>query len=257
MEYHEAAKIFPMDEDSIQELAEDIQKHGLIQPIEVFEGKILDGRRRAAACLIAGVEPDYSEVNPVDPVAYVLSLNLHRRHLTQSQKAMIAANAVDVYEKLAKKRMSAGGGDKKSSSAKSGIASGRHPIQDAGKSSDKAGLALGVSGRSVSRAKRVQSDGAPEVSDAVASGKISLVKAEEIVQAYPKSEQPRVLQETLEDSAKKPSEVDAKSNGETKLIGKGVALANEAINCLIRIPKNDPLRKRGFQIVTDWIKANK
>lgn len=36
----------------------------------------------------------------------------------------------------------------------------------------------------------------------------------------------------------------------------GVEIANEAINCLIRIPKNDPLRKRGFQIVTDWIKAN-
>lgn len=39
--------------------------------------------------------------------------------------------------------------------------------------------------------------------------------------------------------------------------GKGVMLANEAINCLMRIPKNDPLRKRGFQIVTDWIRHNK
>lgn len=39
--------------------------------------------------------------------------------------------------------------------------------------------------------------------------------------------------------------------------GKGVIIANEAINCLIRIPKNDPLRKRGFQIVTDWIKAQR
>jgi hypothetical protein len=40
------------------------------------------------------------------------------------------------------------------------------------------------------------------------------------------------------------------------LRGKGVALAHEAINCLIRIPKNDALRKRGFQIVMDWIKGH-
>jgi len=39
--------------------------------------------------------------------------------------------------------------------------------------------------------------------------------------------------------------------------GMGVIRANEAINCLIRIPKNDVLRKRGFQIVTDWIENNR
>src|SRR5207244_244793 len=38
--------------------------------------------------------------------------------------------------------------------------------------------------------------------------------------------------------------------------GQGVALAHEAINCLSRIPKNDGLRKRAFQMVTDWINGN-
>jgi hypothetical protein len=38
--------------------------------------------------------------------------------------------------------------------------------------------------------------------------------------------------------------------------GKGVALAHDAINSLSRIPKNDRLRKRGFQIVKDWIRHN-
>ena len=37
--------------------------------------------------------------------------------------------------------------------------------------------------------------------------------------------------------------------------GVGVLRANEAIEILTRIPKNDPLRNRGFQIVTDWIKS--
>ena len=37
--------------------------------------------------------------------------------------------------------------------------------------------------------------------------------------------------------------------------GKGVELANEAINCLQNIPAKDALRKRGFQIVFDYCKA--
>lgn len=44
------------------------------------------------------------------------------------------------------------------------------------------------------------------------------------------------------------------ANGKTPV---GVIRANEAIDCLKRIPKNDPLRKRGFQVVTDWIRHNK
>jgi hypothetical protein len=51
--------------------------------------------------------------------------------------------------------------------------------------------------------------------------------------------------------------VKAEEKPEGEVRGVGVTRANEAINCLIRIPKNDALRKRGFQIVTDWIKANK
>jgi hypothetical protein len=39
--------------------------------------------------------------------------------------------------------------------------------------------------------------------------------------------------------------------------GSGIVHAHEAIACLKRIPKNDALRKRGFQVVTDWIRHNK
>jgi hypothetical protein len=47
------------------------------------------------------------------------------------------------------------------------------------------------------------------------------------------------------------------TNREIKKLGVGVRYANEAINSLIRIPKNDALRKRGFEIVADWIKHNR
>ncbi len=43
---------------------------------------------------------------------------------------------------------------------------------------------------------------------------------------------------------------------ERKVQGKGIFLAHEAINCLQRIPKNDPFRKRAAEIVRDWIARN-
>ena len=79
MEFHEAANIFPLDDEHIDELAKDIREQKQQVPIEIFDGKIIDGRRRYMACKIAGVEPSTRRVSPTDPIAYVLSLNLHRR----------------------------------------------------------------------------------------------------------------------------------------------------------------------------------
>ena len=56
MEIHEAANVFPMmDQDRLEELAEDIKDNGLQIEIELFEGKIIDGRNRYKACLLGGV----------------------------------------------------------------------------------------------------------------------------------------------------------------------------------------------------------
>src|SRR5437899_1040669 len=90
-EFHDLADIFPMlAGDEAKALAQDIFEHGLREPITLLEDKILDGRNRYNACLDAGVEPQFRPYKGNSPAAYVVSLNLKRRHLDESQRAMVA-----------------------------------------------------------------------------------------------------------------------------------------------------------------------
>lgn len=90
-EHHELANIFPlMTDDEINALAADIRENGLFEKIVLYDGKILDGRNRYMACLRAGVTPEFEQYQGDAPLQYVISLNLHRRHLNESQRAVIA-----------------------------------------------------------------------------------------------------------------------------------------------------------------------
>lgn len=73
------------------ELVHDVKSHGLREAIIKFNGQILDGRNRLRACEIAKVEPSYIEFDGDDALSYVISKNLIRRHLRDSQRALIAA----------------------------------------------------------------------------------------------------------------------------------------------------------------------
>jgi len=88
--YHPIADMFPLLKDAeFDDLVEDIRKHGLREPISLFERKIIDGRNRERACIKAGVEPRYRSImfdNHDAAAAYVISKNIRRRHLTPEQK---------------------------------------------------------------------------------------------------------------------------------------------------------------------------
>ena len=90
LKFHPAAEIFPLMEGAeFDELVADIKTYGLRQPIALLGEKILDGRNRYRACIAAGYKPyghDFRKLPAVDPVAYVISANIHRRHLTAEQK---------------------------------------------------------------------------------------------------------------------------------------------------------------------------
>jgi hypothetical protein len=89
LNFHPLADIFPlMEGDEFDDLVVDINVNGLREPIVTYQGMILDGRNRYRACLEAGVEPriDPKAGEGWDPVAYVVSANIHRRHLNAEQK---------------------------------------------------------------------------------------------------------------------------------------------------------------------------
>lgn len=90
---HPAAEIFPlMDELSYQRLKADIEANGLQEPVMLWRQQLVDGRNRLRACDELGIHHNPAELeDDDDPVAFVLSANLHRRQLRTSQKAMCAA----------------------------------------------------------------------------------------------------------------------------------------------------------------------
>jgi hypothetical protein len=97
LKIHPAAELFPMLSNAeLQELAADIKKKGLLFPISIYgkTGELLDGRNRLAACEIAGVEPSRYCYPGDDPIGFVLSANIHRRHLTDEQKRDLIARVL-------------------------------------------------------------------------------------------------------------------------------------------------------------------
>jgi ParB/RepB/Spo0J family partition protein len=92
---HPLADIFPLIEGAeFDALVESIKRDGQLEPIMVHRQQILDGRNRYRACLKAGVAPRFEEFESDDPAVqarWVAAKNLSRRHLSESQRAMIAA----------------------------------------------------------------------------------------------------------------------------------------------------------------------
>ncbi len=172
-ETHPAADIFPlMEGKELQDLAADIKANGLRSPITLYQGEVLDGRNRLRACEIAGIEPRFQTWPAVpgkSPIDYVVSLNLHRRHLDASQRAMVAAGLVPLFAEEAKERQRAAGGSHSESV--------RANLPEAGRAREKAAAAVNVSPRLVADAVKVSREAPPEMGEAVKAGKVAVSKA--------------------------------------------------------------------------------
>jgi hypothetical protein len=119
---HPAAELFRlMEEPELREVGEDIKARGLKSPVAVWKGQLIDGRNRLDAMELVGIKfeigghgPNYlylksddpaltiltgdrafiDDVSGFDPYDYVLSANIHRRHLTAEDKRDLIAKVL-------------------------------------------------------------------------------------------------------------------------------------------------------------------
>lgn len=187
--FHPLADLFPLMEGAeFDALAADIKAHGLREPIILLDDQILDGRNRYRACEVADVEPIYQDWdNSGDPRAFVISKNLHRRHLNESQRAMIAAKLANI------KLGEVGGGHEKT---------GMHlSIPDAA-------ALLNVSPTTVHNAKTVIKGGTREEIAAVESGDAGVKPiAEQIRAKVPPAKRAQRRSEPMASVGKNPERI--------------------------------------------------
>jgi DNA modification methylase len=189
MQPHKYAQLFPMAcENELTEMAEDIKSRGLINHIILLDDKILDGRNRYEACKRAKVEPLFTPYLGSDPLGDVISWNLHRRHLSTSQRAALAVEMEPMFEEAAKKNMSAGGGDKKT-----GLPKLAKAISAPVHAREKAASALKISHGIVGSAKEVRAK-SPELFEKVKAGEIRVNEAKKEIR---KQEQKEKEQEAV------------------------------------------------------------
>lgn len=173
LEFHPFCELFPpLGEIELRLLAEDIRQNGLLHPITILDGKILDGRNRYRACNMAGVKPRFVRWKGTgSPLEWAISANLHRRHLTASQKAVLALEMLPLLEEEAKERqrLSTGRGKKVAKE----LATSR---ADRGKSSQIAAKLTGTNSAYVELAKSVKKR-MPDLLDEVRIGSLSVAEA--------------------------------------------------------------------------------
>jgi ParB-like chromosome segregation protein Spo0J len=185
MKNHPIADVWPMmDEAKLAELADDIRKNGQLVPVWLYEGKILDGRNRWAACKIAGFEPKTKEYTGDEPTAFAVSLNDRRRHMNKGALAAVAAELEPFFAADAKRRQQKAG--KEHGRGQKVVEKVPQPIdtKPSPKAREEAAKSVGVNDRYVSDAKKVKQE-APEVFERLKAGKITLQDAKREVAKKP------------------------------------------------------------------------
>jgi hypothetical protein len=179
---HPAADLFPMIQGKAwEDFKQDILTNGFQQDITLYRGQILDGRNRYKAAIELKMLDDlgvceFDEDSDIDPYQWVISRNLHRRHLTESQRAGVAAKLVNATTGRPQKEN----------------------LQICRLTTvEQAAEMLQVSPRSVHNAKSVLEHGSPELIAAVERGEVAVSRAAIVAKTTPKDKQ-------IDEAKKKP-----------------------------------------------------
>lgn len=170
-------------------LRESIAKLGQLVPIVIWQGRVIDGRKRLAACEALGLEPVTVTI-PEDATAteYASALNLLRTQYTTSQRAMYASQLATLTRSTARRAAWERGAPNKVE-----IELDR-PLPG---SLDHAAEVMGVGRGAVAAAKLVRRAGEPEVVAAVERGAISVNAARKIVTKIPRAEQATAVERVI------------------------------------------------------------
>ena len=203
------------DEDELQNLTGDIRAHGLLDPIVLFEKRILDGRNRAAACESAGVAPLYVEFQGTreEALMFVVSHNLKRRHLTKQAIAdtLVEAEDFNLHYELGEVATPT---DIKMSVQKPKTASSRELAKAAGGS---------VSREMINATRKVKEKALPEMQEAVRKGRIGVQDAAKAAHLPPEqqkaiaaSPKPRIAANVAIEAAKIATTRSASGEGDPR-----------------------------------------
>jgi hypothetical protein len=193
---HPLASIFPnMSAEDFAGLKADIAVRGVLEPVWLYEGMIVDGRHRVRACRELDLPYPTRVYEGADPLGFILALNLHRRHLNESQRAMIAAALANMT--VGRPRAS-----------NNSLNSGNKFI-----SQEQAAKWLNVGMNIVSEAVKVRREATPELIEAVEQGQLKVhtvyqtLREAEVIMA--EARQPEDVSHDAEPDAEPDDEPDA------------------------------------------------
>jgi hypothetical protein len=161
-----------MSEEEFKVFSEDIKAKGLQTKITTHENKILEGRHRYKAARYSLNDGSFQQLPAgVNPVDYVISMNVNRRHLNESQRAMVAAKLAN-YKR------------------------GDNQHSEEGVSIETTSAMLNASRATTMRCKKVLADGVPKLATLVEKGTLPASVAEEVAK-LPKDEQTELVQKSV------------------------------------------------------------
>lgn len=159
---HPLANLFPtITPDEYEGLKESIRTVGQLEPIWMLEGQVIDGRARFRACIELGIKPYIKQHSGNDIAGFVCAQNLHRRHLTAAQRAVLATELLSYETAEAEARM---------------VGGTRVPERDRGRAVTRAARRVGAGKNAVSDLKRIQREH-PKLFDEVKNGPLTVQDA--------------------------------------------------------------------------------
>jgi len=198
---HPIANVFPMMSDlEFEALKEDIKTHGQLEPILYWKEMLVDGRNRLKACEELGIEAREVELtDETDPVDYVISHNLHRRNMSETQRAIVGA-------KLATFKHGQVGNGRKVDPQICGSTF----------TTEEASRLVNVSERSIENAKRVIADGSKTLVEMVERDELKVSAAEKLIKSTPDKTQQEVIAKRGAEAVKEANKSQPKKQQQPK-----------------------------------------